>query len=105
MPRRTREQWFELIQAQQNSDLSVAEFARQHRINVQNFYARRSDFKRDGLLNHQHESAFVQVTTLATEVQRPSGDMLILTMGEAQLHLPENINAQWLGQLMQAVNT
>jgi hypothetical protein len=40
--KRTKQQWLELIQAQQISDLSIVEFCREKDLPLKSFYARRS---------------------------------------------------------------
>jgi hypothetical protein len=42
--KRTKQQWLELIQAQQASDLSIIDFCREQDLPLNNFYARRSDW-------------------------------------------------------------
>jgi hypothetical protein len=42
--KRIKQQWLELIQAQQISDLSIIDFCREQDLPLNNFYARRSDW-------------------------------------------------------------
>ena len=55
-PQRSQQEWRQLFKQQQQSGLSAVEFCRQQHINIQTFYARRSDIR----LQHS-QSKFVQV--------------------------------------------
>ena len=55
-PQRSQQEWRQLFKQQQQSGLSAVEFCQQQHINIQTFYARRSDIR----LQHR-QSKFVQV--------------------------------------------
>ena len=106
---KTRQEWLQLVQQQAQSGLSVAEFARQHCISAASLYARRSDFRQQGLLASPDEakepacsaSRFVQVTQMQkTVVNEPA--RLVLEVGAAKLHLPSHTDVQQLVQIMAA---
>ena len=43
-PRRSRQQWLAIFDAQQKSELSAKEYCQQHNVNYQTFTVRKSDF-------------------------------------------------------------
>ena len=45
-PRRTKEQWSQIIQDQQDSSLTVAEYCKQNEIVISNFYAWKAKLKK-----------------------------------------------------------
>ena len=63
-PQRSQQEWRQLFKQQQHSGLSAVEFCRQQHINIQTFYARRSDIR---LL--QTQGKFVQVKREVTTVE------------------------------------
>ena len=89
-----------MIKAQEASGLSIAEYARQHNINIKNLYARRSDFKAS-VASEVNTSSFVGVTQV-TQHQVSQSNRLSVEIGSAKLQLPINICANWLGQLIKA---
>jgi hypothetical protein len=61
--KRTKQQWLELIQAQQTSDLSIIDFCREQGLPLNNFYARRSGWlKSKRTETNVNSSAFSKVT-------------------------------------------
>lgn len=45
-PRRTRQQWIDIIEHWAQSDLTAKQYCEQHNLVLQTFHARRSDIKR-----------------------------------------------------------
>lgn len=96
--KRTKQQWLELIEQQQSSGLSMAEFCRQHDIVLKNFYARRSHWlKSQSKPTSDALSRFSQVTVSTAPAAAPA---LILQVGAASLSLPPHTDARWLAQLL-----
>ena len=57
--KRTKQQWLELIQTQQTSDLSIVDFCREKDLPLKSFYARRSSLLKP---KNIESSAFNKVT-------------------------------------------
>ena len=93
MTRRTPVQWRALIQQQQDSGLSAAEFCRQIGQNAKYFS-----------LQKQHlakvDSPFATVKKPPSLALAPSPSILRLTYANAKLDLPQSINPAWLAQLV-----
>ncbi len=73
MARRTREEWQQLIKAQQSSGLIAAEFCRQHSINAKYFSLRKKQLQ----LTQRSQGQFIQVKAseavkAATNHQEPN---------------------------------
>jgi hypothetical protein len=65
--RRSKQQWLELIQAQQASHLSIIDFCREQEFPLNNFYARRIDWlKSKRIETNVNSSAFSKVTVAET---------------------------------------
>lgn len=104
MPRRTRQDWLAILKEQEASDLNIADYGRRKNISVSSLYARRSDFKQQGLLADSSSSSFVQIATPKKQPRLPTANPLTLEIGSAKLHLPDNVDANWLGQLIKAIH-
>ena len=55
-PRRTREQWDDLIAKQQASELTVEDFCKQHGITASNYYAWKGKLKRETTESNKAQS-------------------------------------------------
>ena len=98
--RRSKQQWLELIQAQQSSGVSIAEFCREHDLSLKYFYARRSDWlKSQSTKTDLQPSAFSKVTVAKTHIHN-SNESISLTVGKATLSIPSSIDVIWLAKLM-----
>ena len=77
-------------------------FCRQHQINIQTFYARRSDIRL-----HQTSNKFVhvkrEVTTFESRIE-DNTQTLSLECASSTLRLPANVSPHWLASLMKALN-
>ena len=85
-PQRSQQEWQQLFKQQQHSGLSAVEFCRQQHINIQTFYARRSDI----CLQH-YQSKFLQVKSEVTTIvsrEFTANDQITLDYGAGQLSLP-----------------
>lgn len=101
-PQRSQQEWQQLFKQQQHSGLSAVEFCRQQHINIQTFYARRSDIR----LQHS-QSKFVQVKREITTVESrefTGTEQITLDYGAGHLSLPTTVQPQWLAALMKALN-
>jgi len=102
-PQRSQQEWQQLFKQQQHSGLSAVEFCRQQHINIQTFYARRSDIR---LL--QTQGKFVQVKREVTRVESQeftaATEQITLAYGSGQLSLPITVPPHWLAALMKALN-
>ena len=100
-PQRSRQEWRQLFTQQQQSGLSAVEFCRQHHINIQTFYARRSDIR----LQYR-QSKFVQVKREVTMVESrecAEAEQITLDYGAGRLRLPITVQPHWLVALMKAL--
>lgn len=100
-PQRSQHEWRQLFKQQQQSGLSAVEFCRQHHINIQTFYARRSDIR----LQHR-QSKFVQVKREVTMVESrecAEAEQITLEYGAGRLSLPIAVQPHWLAALMKAL--
>lgn len=100
-PQRSQQEWRQLFKQQQHSGLSAVEFCRQQHINIQTFYARRSDIR----LQHR-QSKFVQVKREVTTVESrefTAAEQITLDYGAGQLSLPITVQPHWLAALMKAL--
>jgi len=97
--KRTKQQWLELIQAQQNSDLSIIDFCREQNLPLNNFYARRSDWlKSKRIATNLEPSAFSKVAV--AERSESSATAITLSIGKATLSIPSSADAVWLAKLI-----
>ena len=97
--KRTKQQWLELIQAQQTSDLSIIDFCREQDLPLNNFYARRSDWlKSNRTETNISSSAFSKVTV--TETAKSSTTAITLNIGKATLSVPSSTDVTWLAKLI-----
>jgi putative transposase len=97
--KRTKQQWLELIQAQQSSDLSIIDFCREQNLPLNNFYARRSDWlKSKRTETNINSSAFSKVTVAETSTS--STTAITLSIGKATLSLPSSTDVVWLAKLI-----
>ena len=99
--RREVQDWLNLFEQQKQSGLTAVEFCRQQQINVQTYYTRRRDIRRQ-----RTSSKFVQVKREVTKVESYTEEMtgdLLLKLGDAQLSMPTNVNPHWVAVVMKAL--
>jgi hypothetical protein len=96
MGRRSSQEWQAIIEQQETSSLSVADFCKQHQLDNKYFHAR----KRSLLKRQQRKltQPFIKVGKT-----RPNSAMILLQLGDAKLSLPVNTEPDWLAQLLKAV--
>lgn len=100
--RRDVNTWLDIFERQEQSGLSAVAFCRQHQINIQTFYARRSDIRLQRTSNK-----FVHVKREVTTIESHLEDVtqaLTLEHGCSQLRVPVNVSPYWLASLMKALN-
>lgn len=97
--RRTKQQWLELIQGQQISDLSITDFCRKQDIPLKNFYAQCSHWlKAKHTEPNIKSSAFSKVTV--AEKPELSTAVITLSIGKATLSIPSSTDVVWLAKLI-----
>lgn len=94
--RTTKQQWLELLDEQEKSELSIAAFCRGKGINPKNFY----NHARKARQSAPNTPAFVRAQ-LATNI--PSPAEITLRHGKTQLTLPASVSPQWLARLILAL--
>jgi hypothetical protein len=97
MERRSSQEWQTIIEQQEASGLSVADFCQQHQFDCKYFHAR----KRALLKRQQRKSA-----TSFIKVSKPISNaaMMSLQFGGSTLMLPANTEPNWLAQLFKALS-
>jgi putative transposase len=93
--KRTKQQWLELIQAQQISDLSIVDFCREKDLSLKSFYARRSSLLKP---KDVESSAFSKVAV--AETSKSSATAITLNIGKATLFIPSSTDVVWLAKLI-----
>ena len=93
--KRTKQQWLELIQTQQISDLSIVDFCREKDLHLKSFYARRSSLLKP---KNVESSSFSKVTVARTS--KPSTATITLSIGKATLSIPSSTDVVWLAKLI-----
>ena len=97
--KRTKQQWLELIQAQQASDLSIIDFCREKDLPLNNFYARRSDWLKSQRTETNIKSSAFSKVTVAEKSER-STTAITLSIGKATLSIPSSTDVVWLAKLI-----
>ena len=93
--KRTKQQWLELIQAQQHSDLSIVDFCREKDLPLKRFYARRSSSLKP---KNVESSAFSKISVAATS--KSTTTAITLSIGKASLSVPSSTDVVWLAKLI-----
>jgi hypothetical protein len=97
--KRTKQQWLELIQAQQISDLSIIDFCREKNLPLNNFYDCCSDWlKSKRTETNVNSSAFSKVNV--AEISKSSETAITLSIGKATLTIPSSTDVVWLAKLI-----
>ncbi len=97
--KRTKQQWLDLLVLQQQSELSIAQFCRDHDLSVKAFYARRSNWLKS---QHPEQSSFSKV--VVAENPKPvtmPAPALTLSIGKAKLSIPNSTDVIWIAKLME----
>jgi len=92
-----KQQWAEFINGQQQSNLSIAAFCREHDISIKRFYYHRSQHMKRCM-----PSAFIQAKPPSAK-PAISTTQLTLQCGRGQLRLPSDVSPAWLASLMMAL--
>ncbi len=100
---RTSAEWQTLIEQQQTSGLNGAAFCKQHRLCRKTFYARRKVLTEKTVVTQLPAGQFIQIKPKPVQ----SGVMLagaVLHHRENRLHLPPDIDSNWVADLMKALS-
>ncbi|MCG9721673.1 IS66 family insertion sequence element accessory protein TnpB [Shewanella sp. Isolate7] len=100
--RRDVNTWLDLFDRQEQSGLSAVAFCRQHQINIQTFYARRSDIRLQRT-NNKFVHVKREVTTFESQVEDVT-QTFVLKHASSALSVPADVNLHWLASLMKALN-
>ena len=96
-PRRTRQQWADIIKHWTQSGLTAKQYCEQHDLILQTFHARLSDIKR-GV--QKRPRRFVNVISdKPTENVTPLGVMMMRFQG-CELHINSSQSATWVADVM-----
>lgn len=94
---RSHEQWQTIIEAQQNSGLTIAQYCREHQLSSTSFYSVR---KKLGLI----PTGFVRAKiTQQVEVIEETASVQIM-VGKATVQLPGSTPARYLGQVLRELS-
>ena len=100
--RRSNAEWQQLIEQQQRSGLSAHAFCQQHGLTSKTFYKRRQALRQQTAAMDSTER-FIRVQPTSTPVA-VTATTAVLRYHDSRLHLPADVDAQWLAQLMQALS-
>ena len=99
MTRRTKDDWRKLIEQQSQSDLSVADFCKQHQLGQTYFYKRKSDLRKRSAKTHPSKFIRAQPSKSNT-IHRTS---IKLQYQQTELSLPLSLSPTWLAELVKAL--
>jgi transposase-like protein len=97
-PRRSREQWFELISAWRASGSSGVDFAREHGLNPNTFAWWRSELSRTG---RSMPLTLVPITAVSASVS--TEPLEVVLPGDIRIRVPESTDPTWVARLIQAL--
>jgi len=98
MKNRTHQQWRELFKQQTASNLSVAEFCKEHGIAQSYFYKRKSDLS---VKENNPSSQFIKMKPPSKSL--PLASSIKIQHQQTRLSLPVTISAIWLADLVKAL--
>jgi len=100
--KRTKKQWLELLEQQQQSGLSVAEFCRTRDLNPKNLYYQ---IKRQRSKTSEPAApAFVRAELDSVSINHQDQRAIQLQRGRCQLTLPASSSPRWIAELMMALS-
>lgn len=104
-PKRSRQQWLAIFDAQQESELSAKNYCQQHDLNYQTFTARKSDFV-NNKVSHKAKSKpqLIKVQTRKSVNRGANNPVIMLKHGSTELHISNLQDPSWLGMLIKALN-
>ena len=97
MTKRTLHEWQQLIEQQQNSELSIVAFCKENQLPTSNFYKYRAR-----LQGQKPEPKFIKANSM---IKPTVHSTITLTFGQAQLTLPLDCEPQWLASLIKALQS
>ena len=95
MPRRSREQWQALVDEQNSSGLTAADFCKQHNINEKYFSTVKHKLK--------HPSATAPSGFTRVKPTHPLASVLNISYGNVQLSIPVTVEPGGLARFVQAM--
>jgi hypothetical protein len=103
-PRRSKQQWLDLLDQQEQSGLSMAEFCRTQSIDPKRFYYH-SRKRLRSVANDHTALAFVRATMASNNVtsDHPNTKAIRLHHKQSELLLPVTISPAWIAALMVAL--
>lgn len=101
--RRNQQQWQGLLDQQEISGLSGAEFCRQQQIDVNQFYYHNAQ-RRKAAVSDNPSSAFLRAQITPVTVDADISDQTIrLQHGRSELLFPIAVSPRWVAELMVAL--
>lgn len=97
MKRRTLDDWRQLIEQQQASNLPIVVFCKQHKLTTSNFYKYRTK-----LQINKPEPMLIKVKSVTVP---QVNNTITLTHGKSQLTLPTSCEPQWLANVVKALQS
>jgi len=100
MVRRTKDDWRQLIEQQAKSQLSIAEFCRQHDIARPYFQKKKKDLSPQSLVPQSHGFIKLEAST-APLLQTTS---IEVSYQQAHIRLPRELSPLWLAEFVKALS-
>ncbi len=97
MTKRSKQQWFELFEAHEQSGLSAADFCRQHQLCAKYFSLRKQQ------LGWGNPSSGALLPVVMESEHAVSVDFFQLTLGNMVLSIPKDTSPLWVSQLIKAL--
>ena len=97
MIKRSTEQWQALFAAHDQSDLSAAEFCRQHKLCPKYFSLRRKQLSSQAV-KAKKNTAFIKAHV--SPVPRLTRDTIQVRRGPCELTVPSSVSPEWLAALI-----
>ena len=100
--RRSKQQWLDLLDQQQSSGLSAAEFCRQHNITPKRFYYHASKSRKPKLKDAE-APVFVSTKVASHKPLELDHQAIRFKNGANELFLPATISPRWIAELITAL--
>ncbi len=100
-PRRTKQQWLELLEQQEASGLSAAKFCREKNISQKRFYYQARLLRQS--TTDDLSPVFLRAKVAEESEGSKTGYAIRLQHGQTQLFLPPTIASSWVAGLMAAL--
>jgi hypothetical protein len=96
---RSKQQWLELIQAQQTCDLTIVDFGREKNLSLINFYVRLSNWLKYTRTNTNLKPSTFSKVTIA-EKSKFSTTAITHSIGKATFSITSSTDVVWLIKLI-----